>query len=65
MDDHQRGDTLEQGFGPPPSAEPLGGGAELAAMALEMHRVCRWAATLLGALLTVTVLLAHSLHVAS
>jgi hypothetical protein len=60
MDDHRRGETLEQGFGLPPSAGALGGGAELAAMALELDRVRRWTATLLGAVLTVSVLLAHA-----
>ena len=65
MDDHRRGETLEQGFGLPPSAGALGGGAELAAMAFEFNHLCRWTATLLGTLLTISVLLAHAAQAGS
>ncbi|HSJ17792.1 MAG TPA: hypothetical protein VK920_06835 [Solirubrobacterales bacterium] len=58
-------ETREQGLGPPPNGTPLGGGAETTAMALESHRVCRWTVTLLGALMTITVVLAHAAHTAT
>ena len=64
MDDHQSGETLEQGLGSPPSASPLGGGAEIAAMAFDLHLSSRWAITLLGALTTLTVPVAHAIHLA-
>ena len=62
MDDHRRGETLEQGLGPPPNGLSLGGGAELAAMAIELDGARRWTATLFGALMTITVVLAHAAH---
>jgi hypothetical protein len=62
MDDHRQGDTLEQGFGLPPSDMPLGGGAELATMALDLDLGRRWAMTWLGALATITAALAPASH---
>ena len=64
MDDHRQQEQLtERAAYPSDQASTVeDGGAELVEMALHLHEASRWTATLLGVLLTVTVVLVYGVH---